>query len=96
VPELGRTLGPGAILGDIGIVSPLQVRTTSAVCETEVMVLVLSAHQVLELYAQHPEVALYLGQLILRCLLRQIQEGPCQPGPVCDGQAVVHEYPSRS
>ena len=78
VPELGSTLGPGALLGDLGMVSPLQARTTSAVCETEVTVLVLSAHQILELYTQHPEVAVYLGQMIIRRLLQQLRQNSRQ------------------
>jgi CRP-like cAMP-binding protein len=71
LPELGIVLGPGEILGEIGIFSPFQERTTSAVCETDVTVLALSHQKVLELYYQNPEFGLYLGGMIIRRLLDQ-------------------------
>jgi CRP/FNR family transcriptional regulator, cyclic AMP receptor protein len=52
LPEIGRTVGPGEIIGEIGIFSPVKARTASAVCETAVTALVLSHHKVLELYYQ--------------------------------------------
>jgi CRP/FNR family transcriptional regulator, cyclic AMP receptor protein len=73
LPEIGRTVGPGEIIGEIGIFSPVKARTASAVCETAVTALVLSHHKVLELYYQNPEFGLYLGRLIIRRLLSQIQ-----------------------
>ena len=73
LPEIGRTVGPGEILGEIGIFSPAKARTASAVWETAVTALVLSHHKVLELYYQNPEFGLYLGRLIIRRLLSQIQ-----------------------
>jgi CRP/FNR family transcriptional regulator, cyclic AMP receptor protein len=71
LPELGISLGPGEIIGEIGIFSPLKERTTSAVCETDVTVLVLSHHKVLELYYQNHAFGLYLGRMIIRRLLDQ-------------------------
>jgi CRP-like cAMP-binding protein len=71
LPEIGIILGPGEIIGDIGIFSPFKERTTSAVCETDLMVLVLSNQKVLELYYQNPEFGLYLGRMIIRRLLDQ-------------------------
>ena len=73
LPEIGSSLGPGEIIGEIGIFSPWKERTTSAVCETDVTVLVLSHHKVLELYYQNPELGLYLGRMIIRRLLNQIK-----------------------
>jgi CRP/FNR family cyclic AMP-dependent transcriptional regulator len=73
LPELGIALGPGEILGEIGIFSPFKERTTSAVCETDVTALALSDHKVLELYYQNPEFGLYLGRMIIRRLLERIK-----------------------
>jgi CRP/FNR family transcriptional regulator, cyclic AMP receptor protein len=52
LPELGIALGPGEIIGEIGIFSPLKVRTATAICETDVTALVLSDYKVSELYYQ--------------------------------------------
>jgi CRP/FNR family cyclic AMP-dependent transcriptional regulator len=71
LPEIEIALGPGEIIGEIGIFSPFKERTTSAVCETDLTVLVLSHHKVLELYYQNPEFGLYLGRMIIRRLLDQ-------------------------
>jgi CRP/FNR family transcriptional regulator, cyclic AMP receptor protein len=71
LPEIEIALGPGEIIGEIGIFSPFKERTTSAVCETDLTVLVLSNHKVLELYYQNPEFGLYLGRMIIRRLLDQ-------------------------
>jgi CRP-like cAMP-binding protein len=73
LPEIGITLGPGEIIGEIGIFSPFKERTTSAVCETDLTALVLSDHKVLELYYQNPEFGLYLGRMIIRRLLDRIK-----------------------
>ena len=73
LPEIGIALGPGEIIGEIGIFSPFKERTTSAVCETDLTALVLSNHKVLELYYQNPEFGLYLGRMIIRRLLDQIK-----------------------
>jgi CRP/FNR family cyclic AMP-dependent transcriptional regulator len=71
LPEIGIALGPGELIGEIGIFSPFQERTTSAVCETDVTILALNHHKVLALYYQNPEFGLYLGRMIIRRLLDQ-------------------------
>jgi CRP-like cAMP-binding protein len=71
LPEIGVVLGPGEIIGEIGIFSPAKERSASAACETDVTALVLSNQKVLELYYQNPEFGLYLGRMIIRCLLDQ-------------------------
>jgi CRP-like cAMP-binding protein len=73
LPERGIVLGPGEIIGEIGIFSPFQARTTSAICETAVTALVLSHHKVLELYYQNPAFGLYLGRMIIRRLLTDVE-----------------------
>jgi CRP-like cAMP-binding protein len=52
LPELGIALGPGEIIGEIGMFSPLKERTATAICEADVTALVLSDSKVSELYYQ--------------------------------------------
>jgi CRP/FNR family transcriptional regulator, cyclic AMP receptor protein len=71
LPESESLLRAGEIIGDIDLFSPLQARTTSAICETDVTCLVLSNTKVLELYYQKPAFGLYLGRLMIQRLLQQ-------------------------
>ena len=72
LPEVGVTLGPGEVLGEIGIFSPFKERTASAVCETDATFRALSNEKVLELYFQNPEFGLYLVRMIIRRLLSRV------------------------
>jgi hypothetical protein len=78
LPEIDRILGAGEIIGEIGLFSPFKERTASAICETDLICLVLSNNKVLELYYQSPEFGLYLGRLSIQRLLQQIGE-PVEP-----------------
>jgi CRP/FNR family cyclic AMP-dependent transcriptional regulator len=69
LPEIEVTVGEGAMLGEIGLFSPHQQRTTSAKCETEVEVLTLTQDKVVELYYQNPAFGFYLVRLVIRRLL---------------------------
>lgn len=71
LPEIEITLGPGEIIGEIEIFSLFKERTTSAVCETDLTVLALSDHKVLELHYQNPEFVLYLGRMVIQRLLNR-------------------------
>lgn len=67
--ELGVTLGPGAVLGEIGVFAPDNRRTATAVCATEVELGSISTDTVLQLYFQNPTFGLYLIKLIIQRLL---------------------------
>lgn len=71
--EFNAALGPGQMLGEIGIFSPEGKRTASAVCETNVELLHLSAQRVFELFAQQPAFGFQLMQLIIRRMNERVQ-----------------------
>lgn len=71
--EFNATLGPGQMLGEIGIFSPEGKRTASAVCETDVELLHLSAARVFELFTQQPAFGFQLMQLIIRRMNERVQ-----------------------
>ena len=72
LPEIDVTLGPGEIIGEIGVFSPSGERTASAVCETDTTCFVLNNEKVLELYFQNPEFGLHLVRMIIRRLLSRV------------------------
>jgi hypothetical protein len=59
----------GAIIGEIGLFAPGHARTTGAICETDVVALVLTEDKVLQLYYQDPKFGFALVQLVIRRLL---------------------------
>jgi CRP-like cAMP-binding protein len=59
----------GAMIGEIGLFAPDHERTTSAICQTGVVALILTEDKVLQLYYQNPRFGFALVQLVIRRLL---------------------------
>jgi two-component system, NarL family, nitrate/nitrite response regulator NarL len=68
LPEIGIEVGPGAILGEIGMFSTDHRRMCTARCESDSELLSASATDAMRLYYQDPEFATYLTCLITRRL----------------------------
>ncbi len=68
VVEIDRTLGPGSLVGEIGIFSAEHVRTASIVCETDVVAYTMTDEAAYLLYVQNPQIGFYLIRLIIRQL----------------------------
>ncbi|MBL8447727.1 MAG: cyclic nucleotide-binding domain-containing protein [Zoogloeaceae bacterium] len=64
-PELFRQAGPGRLFGEIGVFSPGQARSASAIAACDSVVLSLSDRQVQELYFQNPAFGLALMRLVI-------------------------------
>jgi len=72
LPELNIAMGVGEMIGEIGIFSPERKRTATALCETDVEVLRISARRVFELFCQNPKFAFLLMQLIISRLNQRV------------------------
>lgn len=66
-------LGPGELVGEIGILSPHKKRTDSAVCEEDSEMMVIESDRVLQLYFQNPEFGFYLVRLVTHRLLQNLE-----------------------
>jgi DNA-binding NarL/FixJ family response regulator len=66
--EIGIEVGPGTILGEIGLFSADHRRTCTARCESDSELLSASATDAMRLYYRDPEFAVYLIRLITRRL----------------------------
>ncbi len=64
--EIGVVLGPGALVGEIGVFAPDNLRTGTAVCETEVEIGSISEDKALQLYYQNPAFGFYLFRLVVQ------------------------------
>jgi len=67
--DLAITVGPGSVVGEIGIFAPTHQRMDTAICETPVELGVMPNDKVLELYHQNRKFGFYLIRLISQRLL---------------------------
>jgi hypothetical protein len=67
--DIAVTVGPGNVLGEIGIFAPTPHRMDTATCETDVDLGVIANDKVLQLYHQNPKLGLYLIRLVIQRLL---------------------------
>jgi CRP-like cAMP-binding protein len=74
--ELDVALGPGRLMGEIGVLSPRGRRTATAVCEGDVELGVVSGDKVRELCYQNPTFGLHLTQLVIGRLLENLDRRP--------------------
>jgi CRP/FNR family cyclic AMP-dependent transcriptional regulator len=66
IPERSVSLEPGAFFGEMALFTAAGTRTASALCATDVRLLVITYEQFEQLYFQNPEFGLYLVRLIVR------------------------------
>lgn len=64
LPEVNKVLGAGALFGEVGIFSESANRTTSAICETDCVLLSISREKVLELFYMDTRFGLFIVRLL--------------------------------
>jgi len=69
-----KFLGPGAIVGEIGIFAPERKRTACAVASEDTDVYSIDQDKVIELYYQNPRLAFYLVRLITKRLIKYLSK----------------------
>jgi len=69
ITELGVLLGPGTLVGEMGLFAPDNRRTGTAVCESDVEVGAMTDEKVLQLYHQNPTFGFYMFRLVLKRML---------------------------
>jgi CRP-like cAMP-binding protein len=65
VVEIGKTLGAGALLGEIGLFTPSGRRIMTVRCKTDVQAATIGYDQIKELYFQNPQFGFRLLHLIV-------------------------------
>ena len=80
IVEIGKTLGPGSVIGEIGLFAPDHRRTaTVVVCSTDCVVYELTERKTKELYFQNPAFGYAVMQLIIGRLLENQHFGFAAP-----------------
>jgi len=72
IVEYRKTVGPGTLLGEIGLFAPDGLRTATARCKTDVEAARIDYDQFKELYFQNPE----FGFRLLHLIVGRLQENP--------------------
>jgi len=80
--EIGERVGPGELIGEIGLFSPEKRRTQSLVCETDGELYHMTSEMIFRLYYQNPKLGFYLMRLVVQRLLRDVQRLDGKPVPV--------------
>ena len=71
--EIGQDVGPGQVIGEIGLIAPDNKRTLTFECIEDGELLTISYSQVKQLYFQNPVFGFYFLQLISQRLFKDIE-----------------------
>lgn len=80
--EHDQTLGPGELIGEIGLFSPEKTRTQTIICETDGELYRMTDETIYRLYYQNPKLGFYFIRLIIERLLRDIRRGAVAAQPL--------------
>jgi len=75
-------IGPGELIGEIGLFSSEKVRTLTVVCDTNCDLYHMTDEQIYRLYYQNPKLGFFFMKLIVERLLRDVKRGAIEPGTV--------------
>ncbi len=70
--EIEQDVGPGQVIGEVGLIAPDSKRTLTFECIEDGELLTISYEQVKQLYFQNPKFGFYFLQLISRRLFQDI------------------------
>ena len=79
--EIGERVGPGELIGEVGLFSPNRRRTQSLACETDGELYHMSSEMIYRLYYQNPKLGYFLMRLVVQRLLRDVQRLNGKPAP---------------
>ena len=71
--EIDGEIGPGQLIGEIGVFNPDKARTLTVTGTTDCVLLAITDDELMQLYYQNPRFGFYLIQLITRRLTQDIR-----------------------
>jgi hypothetical protein len=71
--EIGVLIGPGDLIGEIGLFSPEKKRTQTVVCETDGALYDMTGERMFQLYYQHPKLGFFILRLVAERLLDDVR-----------------------
>jgi CRP-like cAMP-binding protein len=76
IVEPNKTLGAGALIGEIGLFTTHRKRTATIVCETRCICYTMTDEAIYLLYFQNPALGFFLIRLIVQRLLQDLEDRP--------------------
>lgn len=73
--EIGAELGPGTVIGEIGMFSAEHVRAATVVCATDVVAYTMTDEAAYVLYVSNPQIGFFLIRLIIQQMRAQLEHG---------------------
>ncbi|MET0867460.1 MAG: cyclic nucleotide-binding domain-containing protein [Pseudorhodoplanes sp.] len=92
LPEIGVTIAPGEVVGELGMLSPDRKRTATAVCVDGGQILVITYDQVRELFFQNPKFGYYFMQLASQRLFDNLTRAQAEISALRSGS--IHVEPA--
>jgi Cyclic nucleotide-binding domain len=92
LPEIGVTIAPGEVVGELGMLSPDRKRTATAVCVDGGQILVITYDQVRELFFQNPKFGYYFMQLASQRLFDNLTRAQAEIAALRSGR--IHVEPA--
>jgi CRP/FNR family cyclic AMP-dependent transcriptional regulator len=77
--EQGDTMGPGSLVGEIGLFAPDNRRTRSIVCDTDCTLYTLSADAMAQLYYLNPKLGFHVMRLVVARLMHDVEHARTVP-----------------
>ena len=77
--EIDHYLGPGELIGEIGLFSIEKVRTMTVICETDCELYTMTDEMMYRLYYQNPKLGFFFMRLIVERLLADVRRSAIQP-----------------
>lgn len=77
--EIGQRVGPGELIGEIGLFSPQRKRTQTIVCETDSELYDMTDEMIFQLYYQNPKLGFFLMRLVAERLLKDVHRRDGEP-----------------
>jgi serine phosphatase RsbU (regulator of sigma subunit)/anti-sigma regulatory factor (Ser/Thr protein kinase) len=73
LPEIGRLVKEGEIIGEMGILSPFAARTASAVCEEDLVAYTIGKQDVIRLFSRDSSLAFRLVHLCIKRFIENLR-----------------------
>lgn len=80
--EIDQPIGPGELIGEIGLFSADKMRTMTVVCDTDCELYKMTDEMMYRLYYQNPKLGFFFMRLIVERLLADVRRGAIESGTV--------------
>jgi len=75
LPDIDHHIGPGELIGEIGLFSPEKARTLTVVCDTDCELYKMTDEMIYRLYYKNPKLGFFFIHLIVERLLQDVRRG---------------------